>query len=69
MAIKFIDLEKAEATIPREMTMGTLGWMRVPEVEVRMVEASNHMLQLMRESCSYTYTPHVYCQVLIDTAE
>ena len=38
MAIKFIDLEKAYATIPREMTMGTLGWMRVPDAEVRVVE-------------------------------
>ena len=38
MAIKFIDLEKAYATIPREMTMGTLGWMGVPEAEVRVVE-------------------------------
>ena len=38
MAIKFIDLEKAYATIPREMTMGTLGWVGVPEAEVGMVE-------------------------------
>ena len=38
MAIKFIDPEKAYATIPREMTMGTLGWMGVPEADVRMVE-------------------------------
>ena len=38
MAIKFIDLENAYTTIPREMTMGTLGWMGVPEAEVRMVE-------------------------------
>ena len=30
MAIK-IDLEKSYATIPREMTMGTQGWMGVPE--------------------------------------
>ena len=30
MAIRFIDLEKAYATIPREMTMGTLMWMGVP---------------------------------------
>ena len=30
MAIRFIDLEKAYATITREMTMGTLMWMGVP---------------------------------------
>ena len=30
MAIIFIDLEKAYATISREMTMGTLMWMGVP---------------------------------------
>ena len=30
MAIRFIDLEKAYATIPREMTMGTLMWIEVP---------------------------------------
>ena len=30
MAIRFIDLEKAYATIPREMTMGTLMWIDVP---------------------------------------
>ena len=40
MAIRFIDLEKAYATIIREITMGTLGWMGVPEVEVRMVEGT-----------------------------
>ena len=38
MAIKFIDLENAYATIPREMTIGTLGWIGIPEAEVRMVE-------------------------------
>ena len=32
-------------------------------------EASSHMLQLMREGCSYTYPPLVYNQVLIYTAE
>ena len=32
-------------------------------------EASSHMLQLMREGCSYTYPPLVYSQVLIYTAE
>ena len=40
MAIKFADPEKAYATIPREMTIGTLGWMGVPEAEVRMVEGT-----------------------------
>ena len=30
MAIRFIDLEKAYATIPREMTMGPLMWIEVP---------------------------------------
>ncbi|KAK2144649.1 hypothetical protein NP493_4157g00014 [Ridgeia piscesae] len=40
MAIKFIDMQKAYATIPREMTMGTLGWMGVPEAEVRTVEGT-----------------------------
>ena len=34
-----------------------------------ILEASNHMLQLMRERCSYTYLPFVYSQVLIYTAE
>ena len=38
MAIKFIHPEKAYVAIPREMTMGTLGWMGVPEAEVMMVE-------------------------------
>ena len=38
MAIKFIDLENAYATIRREMTMGTLGWIGVPEAGVGMVE-------------------------------
>ena len=33
-------------------------------------EASSHMLQLMREGCSYTYQPLSYnCQVLIYTVE
>ena len=32
-------------------------------------EASSHMLQLMREVCSYIYPPLVYSQVLIYTAE
>ena len=29
MTIRFIDLEKAYATIPRDMTMGTLMWIEV----------------------------------------
>ena len=40
MAIKFIDLEKTYATIPRETTMGTLRWVGVPEGEVRLVEGT-----------------------------
>ena len=40
MAIKFIDLENAYATIPTEMTMGTLGWKGVLEAEVRIVEGT-----------------------------
>ena len=39
-AIRFIDLEKAHATIPREMTMGTLRWMEVPEAEANMAEGT-----------------------------
>ncbi len=38
MAIKFIYLDNASATIPRELTMETLGWMGVPGAEVRIVE-------------------------------
>ena len=30
MAIRFIDLKKAYAIIPREMPMGTLMWIEVP---------------------------------------
>ena len=40
MAITFIYLEKASATIPREMTVGTLRWMGVLEEEVRLVEGT-----------------------------
>ena len=40
MAIRFIYLEKAYATTPREMTMGTLRWVGVPEGEVRLVEGT-----------------------------
>ena len=38
MAPGFVDLEKAFATVPREMVMATIRWMRVPGAEVRMVE-------------------------------
>ncbi len=38
MALGFVDLEKAFDTVPREMVMATLRWMRVPEAEVRMAE-------------------------------
>ena len=38
MSLGFVDLEKALDTVPREMVMATLRWMRVPEAEVRMVE-------------------------------
>ena len=40
MALGFVDLEKAFDTVPREMVMATLRWMRVPEAEVRMVEST-----------------------------
>ena len=40
MAIIFIHRGKAYATIPREMTMGTLRWVGVPEGEVRLVEGT-----------------------------
>ena len=38
MALRFVDLEKAFGTVPREMVMAKLRWMAVPESEVRMVE-------------------------------
>ena len=40
MAIRFIDLDTAYATIPREMTMETLRWTGVREAEVRLVEGT-----------------------------
>ena len=43
MAIRFIYLEKAMATIPREMTMGTLEWVGVPEGEVRLVRRESYL--------------------------
>ena len=38
IALGFIDLEKANNIVLREMAMATLRWMGVPEAEVRMVE-------------------------------
>ena len=38
IALRFVDLEKAFDTVPREMVMATLRWMGVPEAAVRMVE-------------------------------
>ena len=40
MALGFVDMEKAFDTVPREMVMATLRWMRIPEAEVRMVEGT-----------------------------
>ena len=40
MCMGFVDLEKAFDTVSREMVMATLGWLGVPEAEVRMVEAT-----------------------------
>ena len=39
MAVGFVDLEKANDIIPREMVMATARWMGVPEAEARTVEA------------------------------
>ena len=41
IALRFVDLEKAFDTVPREMVMAKLQWMGVPEVEVRMVEGTH----------------------------
>ena len=38
MALGVVDLEKADDTVPREMVMVTLRWIKVPEAEVRLVE-------------------------------
>ena len=38
MAQRFVDLEKAFDTVPREMVMVTLRWMGVSDAEVRMFE-------------------------------
>ena len=40
MALRFVDLEQAFDTVPRQMVMATLRWMGVPEAEVRMVEGT-----------------------------
>ena len=41
MVVGFVDLEKAYDTVPREIVMATVRWMRVPEAEARMVEVMN----------------------------
>ena len=41
MALRFVDLEKAFDTVPREMVMATLRWLGVPEAEVRMVDCTH----------------------------
>ena len=38
MAPGFVDLEKAFDTVPIEMVVATLRWMRVPKADVVMVE-------------------------------
>ena len=38
MALGFVDLEKANDIVLREMVMATLRWMGMPEAEVRLVE-------------------------------
>ena len=43
MAPRFVDLEKAFDTVPREKVMATLRWMGVPEAEVRIVESMYEM--------------------------
>ena len=40
IALGFIDLEKANNIVLREMAMATLRWMGVPEAEVMMVEGT-----------------------------
>ena len=40
IALGFVDLEKADDTIPREMVMVTLRWMGVLEAEVRLLEGN-----------------------------
>ena len=48
MAVGFVDLVKAYDTVPREMVMATVRWMRVPEAEARMVENK-------RKSCGWIW--------------
>ena len=50
MAIRFIYLEKAYATISREMTMGTLIWMGVPG-EVRLVQGKRRAGSCVDREC------------------
>ena len=38
MALRFVYLENAFDTVPREIVMATLRWMGVPKAEVRLVE-------------------------------
>ena len=38
MAFGFVHQKKAYNTVPREMVMVTLRWMRVPEAEFRLVD-------------------------------
>ena len=40
---KYVDLEKAFDTVPREKVMATIWWMGVQEAEVRMVEGTYEM--------------------------
>ena len=52
MAIRFIDLEKACAIIPREMTMGTLMWIEVPGGgEVKLVEGTRRSGSCVDREC------------------
>ena len=51
MAIRFIDLEKAYATIPREMTMGTLMWIEVPGGGVKLVEGTRRSGSCVDREC------------------
>ena len=47
MEIRFIVLEKAYATISREMTMGTLMW----RGEVRLVEGTRRAVSCVDRGC------------------
>ena len=50
MEIRFIVLEKAYATISREMTMGTLMWMG-SQGEVRLVEGTRRAGSCVDRGC------------------